>query len=103
VAPEGGGDAGAPVELVLYIAPNSAACARARSNLESALDAYDRGRIRVTVHDVSRDVEEAERDRIVFTPTLLLRGEVGGCVVGDLTLGDALDALLSLGGLERIR
>jgi hypothetical protein len=55
----------------------------------------------VIVRDVSRDTEDAERDRIVFTPTLLLRGADAGCVVGDLTHGDALEALLTLGGLEK--
>lgn len=101
MAPDAVGDV--PLELVLYVAPNSPACARARANLEAVLAAYDRDRVRLTVHDVSRDVTEAERDRIVFTPTLLLRGAEAGCVVGDLTQGGAVDALLNMGGLEKIR
>jgi len=101
VSAEAGSEGGTPIELVLYVAPNSPACVRARANLEAALDAYDRSRIRLTVCDVSRDFEDAERDRIVFTPTLLLRGAEAGCVVGDLSLGDAVDALLSLGGVEK--
>jgi hypothetical protein len=103
VPPEADAGAGLPVELVLYVAPGSPACTRARVNLEAALGGYDPSRFRLTVCDVSQDVEEAERDRIVFTPTLLLRGVAGGCVVGDLSLGGAVDALLCLAGLEKTR
>ena len=103
MAPEGVPEGEALVDLVLYVAPNSPASARARANLDAALAGYDRARIRLTVLDVSQEVEEAERDRIIFTPTLLLRGAEAGCVVGDLTERDAVTALLSLSGLEKTR
>jgi hypothetical protein len=99
VAPDAAGEGA--VELVLYVAPGSPACARARANLEAALLRYDRARVRVTVQDVAQDVAAAERDRIVFTPTLLLRGAEAGCVVGDLSRADAVDALLMLVGVEK--
>lgn len=103
VASEAGGEAAAPLELVLYVAPNSPSCVKAKANLDAALAAYDPARVRLTVRDVSQSVEEAERDRIVFTPTLLVRGAEAGCVVGDLTQVDAVEALLTMGGLEKTR
>jgi hypothetical protein len=101
VAPDAVGGGESPVELVLYVAPGSPACAKARANLEAALKSYDRAHVRVTVQDVSQDVEAAERDRIVFTPTLLLRGADVGCVVGDLSRAEAVDALLMSVGVEK--
>ncbi len=62
-----------PFDLVLYVAPQSPASVRARRNLEALLDEYEEDRIRLVVRDVASDPELAESDRVVFTPTLIVR------------------------------
>jgi hypothetical protein len=67
------------------------------------LSRYDAQSFRLEVLDAAADVLRAEADRIVFTPTLLLRssdGENTGWLVGDLADRDAVVNLLALGGLQ---
>jgi len=90
------------VDLVLYIAPQSPASVRARRNLEALLTEYDGSRITLAVRDVAADAEQAESDRVVFTPTLIVR--MGGAVarvVGDLVDATAVTTVLTMGGLEK--
>src|SRR5205814_5939102 len=89
------------VEVVLYVNPHSATSARARRNLETALQEYAPATFRLIVRDVSRDVEESEADHIVFTPTLIVRHADNACVlVGDLGDRVTVTAMLGLGGME---
>ena len=90
------------VDLVLWVAPQSPASVRARRNLEALLAEYDPARIRLAVRDVASDFERAESDRVVFTPTLIMR--MGGAVsrvVGDLVDASAIINVLTMGGLEK--
>jgi len=90
------------VELVLYVAGQTAASVRARRNLESLLAGHAGAGIRVEIKDVAVDVEAAERDRVVFTPTLIVRaGGVETRALGDLADGSALAGILTLGGVEK--
>ena len=75
---------------------------KARRNLESVLTGFDRRMVRLEVRDVTVDPLRAEADRIVFTPTLLLRGlsPSTSWVVGDLADEDVVINLLRLGGIE---
>jgi len=83
-------------EIRLYVSPGSVACARAEATLRGLLPNFDRLKLRVI--DVARDITAAERDRILFTPTLICDGPTGQTrVLGDLTnLTVLLDVLHSL-------
>ena len=76
---------------------------KARRNLESVLAGYDPAAVRLEVRDVTVDALQAEADRVVFTPTLLVRGpaDATAWVVGDLADPEIIINLLRLGGLER--
>jgi KaiB-like protein len=90
------------VEMVLYVAPQSAASIRARRNLEAMLLEYDETRVQLVVRDVAREPDRAEADQVVFTPTLILRtGAAVARVVGDLVDASAVTNLLAMGGLEK--
>lgn len=87
---------------MLYVAPLSPASVRARRNLETLLTEYDATKVNLTVRDVAADTDQAEADRVVFTPTLIVR--VDGAVsrvVGDLVDLSAITNVLTMGGLEK--
>jgi hypothetical protein len=87
---------------VLYVAPQSPASVRARRNLEALLAEYSEGSIRLVVRDVASDAEQAETDRVVFTPTVIVRiGNLVARVVGDLVDSTAITNVLTMGGLEK--
>ena len=84
--------------MVLYVAPQSASSIRARRNLEALLPITMEGSIRLVVRDVAREPELAEADRVVFTPTLIVRmGEAVARVVGDLVDASAVTNMLDHG------
>jgi len=89
-------------ELVLYVSPGSRLSVKARRSLETVLSGYDPEVVRLEVRDVTQDALRAEADRVVFTPTLLVRGpaEATAWVVGDLADPDIVVNLLRLGGVE---
>ena len=74
-----------PVELVLYIGPGSPASARAQHNLQALIARLDASRVDLEIRDVSQDAEQAEADRILFIPTLVVRRPLLTWIVGDLT------------------
>ena len=93
---------GLPVEVVLYVNPASVSSAKARRNLDTALQEYDPSSFRLIVRDVTRDLEESESDHIVFTPTLIVRHPQSPCtLVGDLADTATVTGMLSLSGMER--
>jgi CheY-like chemotaxis protein len=91
----------ARVHLVLYVSADSPASQRARSHLASALAAFDGGQAQLEVCDVGVDPARAERDRVVFTPSLVARcGGLATWVLGDLADRTLLLDLLRVCGLE---
>jgi hypothetical protein len=90
-------------QLILYVNPGSAVSLKARRNLDAVLATYDAGAISLEVRDVTKESLRAEEDRVVFTPTLILKGAgpAGAWVVGDLGDHDLIVTLLRLGGVER--
>jgi hypothetical protein len=87
--------------LVLYVSPGSHACAKARTNLAAILERYGAQRVRYEVCDVSREPMRAEADRILFTPTLVLKAAVTPAwIVGDLSNQAAVVQLLRTAGIE---
>jgi KaiB-like protein len=86
-----------PVELVLYVSPSSPACARAQRNIHELIARLGVSNVDLDVRDVSEDAERAEADRILFTPTLVVRRPLLTWIVGDLTNGeDVLRVLQSV-------
>ena len=90
------------VELILYLAGQTAASVRARRNLEALVAGHAGADISIEIKDVADDVDAAERDHVVFTPTLIVRaGGIETRAIGDLADGSALNGVLTLGGVEK--
>lgn len=86
-----------PVELVLYVSPASPASTRAQHNIQELIARLDGSKVDLDICDVSEDAERAEADRILFTPTLVVRRPLLTWIVGDLTNGeDVLRVLRSV-------
>jgi hypothetical protein len=86
--------------LVLYVSPDSHASLKARTNLAAILERYGSDRVRFEVCDVSREPLRAEADRILYTPTLVLKSGSPAWIVGDLSDHGAVVQLLRLVGIE---
>jgi len=61
---------------------------------------YGPDRVRFEVCDVSREPLRAEQDRILYTPTLVLKSGPPAWIVGDLSDRRAVAQLLRLVGIE---
>jgi len=87
--------------LVLYVSPDSHASLKARTNLAAILERYGPARVPFEVCDVSREPSRAEADRILFTPTLVLKAKASPAwIVGDLSNHEAVVQLLRTAGIE---
>ena len=83
------------VELVLYVSAISPHSTTALRNLRRALASFAIHRIRLTVHDLSKDPQRAERDGVHFTPALVTTGHRPRTwIVGHLGNPQVLQALL---------
>jgi CheY-like chemotaxis protein len=90
---------GATLDLVLYVSPRSAASARARRRMDEVLAECGSEGIRYEVCDLFKHAESAERDRVVFTPTLVKRGPGPRLwIVGDLSADEVVRDLLAMCG-----
>ena len=87
-------------QLVLYVSPDSHASLKARTNLAAIVERYGSDRVRFEVCDVSRDPLRAEEDRILYTPTLVLKSASPAWIVGDVSDHRAVAHLLRLVGIE---
>ena len=75
---------------------------RAQHNLETLLAGYDGARVTLVIRDVAVEPLLAESDRVVFTPTLIVRsGTAVARVVGDLADASTITNVLTMGGLEK--
>jgi CheY-like chemotaxis protein len=102
------GPAAAPaapaVELALYVSRLSPASVRAERNIDALLAAYDGSRVKLVVCDLALKPEDAERDRVIFTPTLVKRyPSPRTWVLGDLSDATVVMDLLAMSGVERAR
>jgi len=86
--------------LVLYVSPDSHASLKARTNLAAIVERYGPDRVRFEVCDVSREPLRAEQDRILYTPTLVLKSGPPAWIVGDLSDRGAVAQLLRRVGIE---
>lgn len=72
-------------EFVLYIAGSSLLGARALHHLRRACESHLGGRYKIRVVDVQTDTQEAEKEQVLATPTLIrLRPTPRFRLVGDL-------------------
>ena len=93
--PEDGHRGRPPIELVLYVSSISPHSTAALRNLKRALAKYASSSVSLTVHDLSKDPERADRDRVHFTPMLVTRGNgPRTSIVGHLGNPQVLQALL---------
>ena len=91
----------APAVLTLYVNRASPFSERARQRMEELLAGYDLSGLRFEVCDLLEHVDQAGRDRVVFTPTLVYRAKGSTAwVVGDLTDTKVVEDLLGLAGLR---
>jgi DNA-binding response OmpR family regulator len=61
------------IELILYVSAESPRSAMAISNIKKALARFESPKVRLTIHDLSKDPSKGVRDNIAFTPTLVKR------------------------------
>lgn len=84
-----------PIELVLYVSSISPHSTAALRNIRRALAQYADSSVTLTVHDLSKDPQRAERDGVHFTPTLVTKGNGPRTwIVGHLGNPQVLQALL---------
>jgi CheY-like chemotaxis protein len=90
-----------PAVITLYVNRVSPFSERARQRMHELLDGYDLAGVRFEVCDLLENVEQAARDRVVFTPTLVYRGRGAmAWVLGDLSDTKVVTDLLALAGLR---
>ncbi|HXD17739.1 MAG TPA: circadian clock KaiB family protein [Vicinamibacterales bacterium] len=85
-----------PIELVLYVSSISPHSTAALRNLRRAMAQYASSSVRLTVHDLSKDPQRADRDGVHFTPALVAKTSGGPrtWIVGHLGNPQVLQALL---------
>lgn len=100
----GGGDSaasGAKVELILYVSAASPASMTAKSNMDRVLARFNQEDITFMTCDLQQNPESAERDRVVFTPTLVRRRPAPRLwIIGDLRDGELVADLLRTAGVS---
>ena len=89
------------VELVLYYTPPWPSSMKARRNLEKILKGYEGSAVHLTVRDLGEHPDLAERDGVVFSPTLIKRAPGAPVwMLGDLSDSTAVTDLLLASGLK---
>ena len=89
------------VELVLYVSPTSLPCARATRVMENLLKRYDERQVCFVVCDVTAEPEQAAKDCVMFTPSLVKRHPAPRLwVLGDLTQHQVVTDLLTACGVS---
>ena len=89
------------LELALYVSPHSPASLKARQRMDEVLADFDGCDIDFEVCDLFESAAAAERDRVLFTPTLVKRSPAPRAwIVGDLTKGEVVRDLLIMCGVS---
>jgi CheY-like chemotaxis protein len=106
--PREGADGSAPaapartakVELALYVTLPWPSSLRAQSNLSRVLAGVPQGEVSLSVCDLAREPERAERDNVLFSPTLVkVWPEPKMWILGDLSETAVLTDLLVMCGV----
>jgi hypothetical protein len=89
------------IELVLYVTADSIPCHRARAAMKEILKDYDASYVDFRVYELESHLAAAQRDRIIFTPTLVKRWpDPKVWVLGDLTRRAVVIDLLEMAGVS---
>jgi circadian clock protein KaiB len=92
---------GAKIELALYVTLPWPSSLRARANLRRVLTRVREGEVRLTTCDLAQEPERAERDNVLFSPTLVkIWPEPKMWILGDLSEPEVLTDLLALCGVD---
>ncbi len=90
------------LELVLYVSPHSPASLKAQHRMKEVLADFEGYDVHFEVYDLIENAASAERDRVVFTPTLVKRSpDPRAWIVGDLTADNVVRDLLTMCGISR--
>ena len=94
-------DESVPAVLTLYVNRASPSSDRARQRMQELLAGYELDGVRFEVCDLLEHVDQAARDRVVFTPTLVYRGQgAAAWVLGDMSDTKVVRDLLAVAGLR---
>jgi CheY-like chemotaxis protein len=89
------GDCPDPIELILYVSAHSPRSASAIENIQQVLTRYKSSRVKLTIHDLSKDPNQGAADGIAFTPTLVKKSPGPRTfILGHITNPDLLLELL---------
>jgi circadian clock protein KaiB len=92
---------GAKLELALYVTLPWPSSLRAKANLARVLARVPDGQVRLLVCDLAREPERAEKDNVLFSPTLVKVWPAPKMwILGDLSESDVLIDLLALCGID---
>ena len=92
---DGTADCPDPIELILYVSPQSARSASAIANIKAVLSKFHSSRVSLTICDLSADPMGGKADSVAFTPTLVKRSPGPRTfIIGHLTNPDLLLELL---------
>ncbi|HEY8151296.1 MAG TPA: circadian clock KaiB family protein, partial [Vicinamibacteria bacterium] len=87
--------------IVLYVHRDTPTSRRAERNARQILGRIGEAGVRFELRDVAEHQSEAEADRIVFVPTVVVKCSPPVWIVGDLRHPQALFDVLCLCGLAR--
>jgi len=91
----------AKVELALYVTLPWPSSLRAQKNLSRVLSSIPDGEVRLNVCDLAREPERAERDNVLFSPTLVkVWPEPKMWILGDLSETAVLSDILLMCGVS---
>ena len=86
-----------PIELILYVSTHSPRSASALEDIQKVLTRYKSSRVKLTIHDLSKDPTQGGADDIALTPTPTLVKKSPGprtFILGHLTNPELLLELL---------
>ena len=92
---------GAKIELALYLTLPWPSSLRAQANISRVLAGVRKGEVRLEVCDLAREPERAERDNVLFSPTLVkVWPDPKMWILGDLSEAAVLTDLLMMCGVD---
>jgi CheY-like chemotaxis protein len=92
---------GAKIELALYVTLPWPSSLRAQANISRVLAGVRKGEVRLDVCDLAHEPDRAERDNVLFSPTLVkVWPEPKMWILGDLSEPAVLTDLLIMCGVE---
>lgn len=92
---------GAKIEITLYLTLPWPSSMRAQGNLERVLARVPKGHVRLNICDLAKEPERAEKDNVLFSPTLVKVWPAPKMwILGDLSEPGVLTDLLQLCGVS---